>query len=257
MSLTKWTTAATLATVASLFLATNTATAQRHGGGRGGYSGGHAPVYHGVYYGHSNWNYVVPHRPTYAGAYYSVGQTHYYNPTPIFSVLRVQPVATAPAAPPPDVDVQKPVELTFGGFARYQDLAGRLVLDVNALCLDMHHNYQGNKNFAEAYAEAYGVLQAAKYLQGKEHNGNRDDIGKRVTGVHRLFHHVMDETQGWTRTAKMQVGTDALDEKAAEVEAVLHHLAYDTGIKQEEQADGTALPAVAPGEEAPPPVGKR
>lgn len=254
MGLTKWLTAAMLAIVGGLFLATSTATAQRHGGGHGGYSGGRAPVYHGIYYGHSNWNYVVPQYPRYAGGYYSVGQTSYYTPTPIDPVLSAPPVATAP---PPAVTAQKPVELTFGGFARYQDLAGRLAVEVNALCLDMHHNYQGNKNFADAYAEAYGVLQAAKYLQGNEHKGDRNAIGKRVAEVHRQFHHVMDETRGWTRNASKQVGMGALEEKTARVEAVLHHLVYDAGIKQEERAAGTALPVVDPQEEAPPPGGRR
>ncbi len=277
MRLTKLLTAATLAIVAGSFLATGTgtATAQHRGGsgggyggysgghgGYGGYSGGRVPAYHGVYYGHSNWNYVVPHRPAYAGGYYSVGQTHYYTPTPFVSVFAARPVAVAPGvpapiAPPPAAAVQKPVELTFGGYARYEDLAGRLVADVNALCLDLHHNYQGNKNFADVYAEAYEVLQAAKYLQGKEHKGNHADIGKRVTEVHRLFHHVMDETRGWTRTAKKQVGTDTLEEKLGGVEAVLHHLAYDAGIKQEEPAAGAALPVVGADEQAPPPAGKR
>lgn len=274
MRLTKLLTAAALAIAVGSFLVAGTATAQRGGGhrggygghggygGYGGYSGGRVPAYHGVYYGHSNWNYIVPHRPTYAGGYYSVGQTHYYTPTPIISVFAAPPVAAAqrlptPIAPPPAAAVQTPVELTFGGFTRYQDLAGRLVIDVNALCLDMHHNYQGNKKFAEAYAEAYGVLQAAKNLQGKEHNGDRTAIAKSVTEVHRLFHHVMDETRGWARTAKKQVGTDAIEEKLAGVEAVLHHLAYDAGIKQEEPAAGASLPVVDAGEQAPPPVGKR
>ena len=264
MRLTKLLTAATLAIVAGSFLTTGTATAQPgrgHGGysgGYGGYPGGRVPAYHGVYYGQPNWNYVVPHRPTYAGGYYSVGQTHYYTPTPFVSVFAPAPVAGVPTPPaPPAAAVQKPVELTFGGFTRYEDLAGRLAFDVNALCLDMHHNYQGNKNFAEVYAEAYGVLEAAKYLRGKEHKGNHDEIGKHVTEIHRLFHHIMDETRGWTRTAKKQVGTDALEEKLAGVEAVLHHLAYDAGIKQEAQAPGSALPVVGADEQAPPPAGKR
>ena len=274
MRLTNLLTAVTLAIVAGSFLTTGTATAQHRGGygggyggysgghgGYGGYSGGHVPAYHGVYYGHSNWNYVVPHRPAYAGGYYSVGRTHYYTPTPFVSVFAPAPVAvaqgvaTAPVAPP--AAAQKPVELTFGGFARYEDLAGRLVVDVNALCLDMHHNYQGNKNFADAYAEAYGVLQAAKYLQGKDHKGNHDEIGKRVAEIHRQFHHVMDETRGWTRAAKKQVGTDAIEEKLAGVEAVMHHLAYDAGIKQEEPAAGAAVPVLGADEQAPPPAGRR
>lgn len=259
MSLTKWRTATTLAIAAGLFLATGTATAQHgrgHGGGHGGYSGGYAPVHHGIYYGHSNWNYVVPHHRTYAGGYYSVGQTHYYTPAPIVSVFSVP---RAPAAPLPDVVVQKPAEFSFGGFARYQDLSGRLVMDVNALCLDMHHNYQDNKNFSEVYAEAYNVLQAAKYLQGNDHKGDHDAIGKRVAEVHRQFHHVMDEMRGWTRTANKQVGPNGLEEKSADVEAVLHHLVFDAGIKQEEEhaVGGADLPVVDLGEEAPRPVVKR
>ncbi|MBI2806687.1 MAG: hypothetical protein HYX68_17045 [Planctomycetes bacterium] len=249
MCLTKFT-PAMLAIVAGAFLAMGTATAQRTGGGHGGYLGGRAPAYHGVYYGQPNWNYVVPHRSTYAGGYYSVGRTHYYTPTPIVSVFAAPPVGTT-ALP-----VQKPVELTFGGFARYQDLAGRLVTDANALCLDMHHNYQGNKNFAEAYGEAYGVLQAAKYLQGNEHKGHKETIGKRVAEMHGLMHHVMDETRGWTRTAKRQVGAGTLEENMAGVEAVMHHLAYDAGIKQNEPAPGAALPVVDPKEEAPAPARK-
>ena len=246
---------------AALVLATGPATAQ-HGGGHGGYSGGRVPAYHGVYYGHSNWNYVVPHRPTYAGGYYSIGQTHYYTPTPIVPLLAVQPAPVAPVAPvapipPPPVEAQRPVQLAFGGFTRYQDLSGRLAGDVNALCLDLHHNYRGNKGFADVYAEAYSVLQAAKYLQGQEHNGDRAVVGQRVAEVHRLFHHVMDETRGWTRTAVRQVGTDTLAEKTAGVEAVLHHLEYDVGIKQVEQAVAKPLPVIDPNEVAPPPVGKR
>lgn len=254
MRLTKWLSAIALVVVAGLFLATGTAPAQH----RGGFSGGRVPAYHGVYYGHTNWNYVVPHRPAYAGGCYSVGQTHYYTPAPVMSVFAAPSVGAAsgvptPSAPPPGFEVQKPVELTFGGFSRYQDLAGRLVIDVNALCLDMHHNYQGNKNFADAY----GALQAAKYLQGKEHNDDCAAIGKSVNEIHRLFHHVIDETRGWTRTARRQVGTDAMEEKMAGVEAVLHHLAYDAGIKQEEPVAGAAMPVVDAGEQAPPPVGKR
>lgn len=240
--------------LAVLLLATGTATAQPRGGHGGGRHGGHVPVHHGIYFGHSNWNYVVPHHPTYVGGYYTVAQSRYYTPARIVPVLAAPPVAVAP---PPAVEVQKPVELAFGGFARYEDLAGRLVVDVNALCLDMHHNYQGNKKFTDVYAEAYGVLQAAKYLHSKEHKGDRDTIRKHVGEVHRLFHHVMDETRGWVRTVKKQVGTDTLEEKLAGVEAVLHHLAYDAGIKEEAQADGAAPPLVDPKEEAPPPPAKR
>ncbi|MBX9678406.1 MAG: hypothetical protein K2X38_06555 [Gemmataceae bacterium] len=251
--LTKWLGVAALTIMAGLTLSMDAAMAQVKGGGHGGgYPGGRAPVSHGIYYGHPDWSYVVPHRSaTYAGTYYSVGQARYYTPAPVVSVFTGQPNGNV--QPP----MQKPIELTFGSFARYRDLAGRLAMDVNALCLDMHHNYQGNKNFADAYAKAYGVLQAAKYLQGNEHHGDKEAIGRRVAEMHGLFHHVMNDTHGWTRTARKQVGAGALEENMAGVEAVLHYLAHDVGLKQNQPAHGAVVPAVDPGEVAPAPVGNR
>ena len=247
--------------LAGLLLATDTATAQGKGGGkggvggnRGGYSGVRVSAYHGVYFGRSNWNYVVPTRATFVGGYYSVGPARYYTPTPVVSVLSAPPVAIGQ---PPVVEERKPVELAFGGFARFEDLAGRLVIDVNVLCLDMHHNYQGNKNFANVYADAYGILQSAKYLQSNEHKGDKETVRKRVVVLHDLLHRVMDETNGWVRTARKQVGTDMLEEKLAGVEAISHHLTYDVGIKEEERAVGEAPPPVDPREVAPPPPARR
>lgn len=253
--------------LASALLATDTAAAQGKGGGkdgpkgggggnRGGFSVGRPPVYNGIYYGHSNWNYVVPQRSTYVGGYYSIGQTRYYSPAPIVSVLSAPPPVAV--VPPPVVEERKPIELAFGGFSRYEDLAGRLTFEINAVCLDMHHNYQGNKNFANVYADAYGILQSAKYLLSKEHKGDKETVRKSVAVLHDLMHRVMDETNGWVRTTRKQVGTDALEEKLAGIEAISHHLAYDVGIKEEERAvGGEAPPPVDPREEAPPPPRKR
>lgn len=229
------------------------AAAQHHGG----HYGGHVPVHHGLYFGHANWHHVVPHHPTYAGAYYTVGPTHYYTPSPVVSL--VPPVAAVDARPPAPVEVQKPVEVTFGGFARYEDLAGRLAFEANALCLDMHYNYKHNKGFAEVYREAYDILLAAKYLVGKEHKGDKDLIAKRVDDAHKLFHHVQDEMRGWTRVAAKQIDGTDLPEKLQGVEAVLHHLAYDVGVKPHEpSAEAAPTPGdrieVAP---PPPPPGKK
>jgi hypothetical protein len=49
----------------------------------------------------------------------------------------------------------------------------------------------------------------------------------------------------------IQVGADGLDEKLARGEAILHHLLYGVGVKQEEQAAGAPLTVVDPKEEAP------
>ena len=39
------------------------------------------------------------------------------------------------------------------------------------------------------YREAYDVLQTAKSMQGKEHQGNRQAIHKRMVDVDKLFTH--------------------------------------------------------------------
>lgn len=231
-----------------LLVSAGTTPAQHH---HGGHHVARVPVHHGVNYGHQNWHHVVPHHPTYAGAYYTTGSTHYYTPAPVVSVI---PLAGIPAAPTPaPIEVRAPVELTFGGYKRYEDLAGRLTFEANNLCLEMHYNYRGNKNFAEVYREAYDILQAAKYLHAKEHNGDRDLINKRMVEVDKLFHHVQDEMRDWTRSATRQVGVNALPEKIEGIEAVIHHLSFDVGVRPHEQPAAAAPPPVMPDEVAPPP----
>lgn len=236
-----------------LFLVAGPALAQHH---HGGHHGGHAqPRHHGVYFGHQNWHHVVPHHQTYAGAYYTVGSNHFYTPSPVVPIVTAAPQFAGP--PPRVVEVQRPVELSFNGFSRSEDLAGRMAVVANALCLDMHYNYRHNRNFAEVYGEAYGVLQAAKYIHGKEHQGDRDTIRNRMVEVDRLFHHVQDEMRGWTRAANRQIGPDTLPEKLAGMEAVLHHLCYDVGVKPHEQPAEDAPPPGNSEEVAPPPPVRR
>lgn len=213
-----------------------------------GHGHARAPVHHGTYFGHRDWNYVVPHHSTYAGAYYSTGDAHYYTPA---QIVPVGPPVQGIAVQPPPVTALKPVELTFDGFSRYQDLAGRLDAAVNLLCLDMHYNYRHNPRFAQIYGEAYGVLQAAKFIHGKEHQGDQDTIRRRMTEVDRLFHHVQGEVAGWTREPVKPIGPETLQAKAAGVEAILHHLCFDVGVKPHEQPAEVAPPP--PVEEAPPP----
>lgn len=235
-----------------LLLDASPVSAQHHGEHGGGYlsthHGGYVPAHHGVNYGHSDWHHVIPHHPTYVGAYYTTGQTHYYTPSPISNHAPVG--GSAPVA----IAVQRPVELAFGGYSRYEDLAGRLSIEANALCLDLHYNYRHNRNFAEVYRESYDVLQAAKYVHGKEHQGDRDAITRRMVEIDKLFHHVQDETRGWTRAGTRQISSGELPAKTAAVEAVLHHLCYDVGVRPHEVTPEEAPPPDVSNEEAPPPL---
>jgi hypothetical protein len=135
--------------VASAFalalLATSSALAQ-HGHGHLGHGHinrrghGHIAHHHGSHFGHNTWNWVVPHRDQHHhhGAYYVEDNHYYYTPAP------VQRIVVNSAQRYPVHVVQRPVApvpIEFGGFARCEDLAGRLEYELNLMCLDMHYNY--------------------------------------------------------------------------------------------------------------------
>lgn len=209
--------------------------------------------HHGSHFGHSNWNYVVPHYDSHHhhGSYYVQDNAYYYTPTPVTRIISGPQTASVV----PVQVVEKPVALTFGGYARCEDLAGRLATDANRLCLDMHYNYQHNPGFAATYREAFDLLQAAKYVHAKEHQGDREAIRQQVTNMDRLFHHVQEEMARWTRHHHRQVASGGVIEKSSSVEALLHHLCYDVGVEPHHDGE-EAAPAPGVGEEsAPPPAG--
>lgn len=225
--------------------------AQHHGGGHGG--GHHGSSHHGGH--HSSWSYVVPSHHHHPGAYYSYGGANYYTPVlppvqvqvmrPQIDARAAQPVAPqgAPAAP----IAPQSAKLVFGGFQRTEDLAGRLEIEANRWCLDMHYNYQHNPDFAVTYGDAYKVLTAAKFMHSAEHIRNRDAIVKEIAAIDPLLHQVQERTNTWTSGDRRPVGDGNLVAKSAGVAAILHHLAYDVGVEpQHSEGSGD--------EQAPPPA---
>ncbi len=210
----------------------------------------HKSHHHGSHYGHSNWSYVVPHahQHHHHGAYYVANNAYYYTPTPVVRVVQTQ----NPAFNPLPV-VQQSVQLQYGGFARCDDLSGRLETALNALCLDLHYNYQHNQGFAHTYREAYGVLQLAKAIHAKEHQGDREFIRGTVGTLDEQFHHVQEEIAPWTRQVLRPVGIGEALEKTSAAEALMHHLCYDVGIKPHDTSDEQAPPPAGGLEQAPPP----
>jgi hypothetical protein len=198
--------------------------------------------HHGSRFGHNDWNFVVPHRNNHAGAYFSIGKLHFYTPSPI-----------VPARPGVSVQVQKPAELRFGGFQRHSDLGGRLVYDANALCLEMHYNYRNNPGFAHAYREAYDILQAAKFIHAREHQGNHQAIRDRAAAVDRLFHHVQEQVANWRPTGNVRVGDDDLWGKIGNVEAIIHHLCWEVGVQPHHDEHQAPARPIDPNQPAPPP----
>ena len=186
---------------------------------------------------HDDYRYVVPSTPRH-GAYYNYEDRHYFTP-PAPPVVINQPVV-----------VQRPVPIEFGAFKHQEQLAERLETLANQFCLDLHYNYRHNRNFAEAYREAYQLLQAVKYVHGSEHRGDRNAIRKSVTSIDNLFHHVQEEVSDWTRVDSRRVGDYSLLAKTEELQALIHHLMFDVGVKpdhdREEQAPPPAGAAPAP-----------
>lgn len=190
------------------------------------------------------YRYVVPSRGRH-GAYYTHGNARYYMP-PVVRVVGQQPQATP-----------RPVPIEFGGFRHHEELAERLETLANQICLELHHNYQQNRGFDDVYREAYALLQAAKYIHGKEHAGDKAAIQRSVRSIDELFHHVQEHVDGWRSANRRQVGELNLFGKTEEFEAVLHHLMYEIGVKPAHDDPNEEAPSprdqAPPREDAPPP----
>lgn len=217
-----------------------------HGGGHSGIGihigGGHIGTGHGSsHYGfqhHSDWNHVLPHYNShYHGTYYWNDGINYYVPRTYVT----QP-GTYVAA--------KPIEIKPGGFAYVDDLSGRLERHANQLCLDLHYNYRHNPNFAETYREAYQILETAKYIHEKESQQDRAEVARRLNDLDGLFHHVQGDVKDWSRRPARQIGDGGLQTKLELVEATLHHLMNDVGVKgahgQPESSSATDSSETAP-----------
>lgn len=178
---------------------------------------------------HRNSRYVVPHstHSVHHGTYYVQNGGYYYRPQT--AVGSSQETAR---------------QVEFGAFSHIDDLALRLETLTNELCLDLHYNYFHNFEFDVTYAEAYEILQVARFIHDAEHNQDRDAIRSKLGGMDALFHHVQDDVRGWSRRHYRQIGTLGILSKMDLIESTLHHLMNDVGVHL---TDGL--------EQAPPPVG--
>ncbi len=164
-----------------------------------------------------NSRYVVPHFDSlHHGTYALRNGVHLYYP----QTASLDAVAVAPT----------PEQITFGSFGHVDDLAVRLETLMNDLCLDLYYNYSHNPGFHETYAEAYTLLETAKYIHDAEHHNDRDAIRARLGGADALFHHVQEDFQGWSRIHRRQIGTMGILTKMEMAEATLHHLMNDVGV---------------------------
>jgi hypothetical protein len=197
--------------------------------------------YYGHQHHHSDWHHVVPHYDRHwDGSYYWDDGNYYYAP---------QPRVTDRGAYVP----AKPVAIKFGSYARIDDLTARMERLANDLCLDLHYNYRHNRGFAATYREAYEILETAKYIHDKEHQGDRAEVARRLDQLDGLFHHVQDDVQGWSRRNVRQIGQSGARAKLDLIESTLHHLMHTVGVKGI-HGDPHTAPAPADYEVAPTPA---
>jgi hypothetical protein len=184
---------------------------------------------------------VLPHIDHYHhGSYYVDSGYYYYQP---------QTFVTDPT----QYVVSKPVAVKFGSFSHIDDLSSRLERLANELCLDMYYNYSHNPAFAETYREAYQILQTAKYVHVKEHQDDRAEVARRLSELDPLFHHVQGEVGGWSRHHHRQIAQGSATAKIAVMEAILHHLMNDVGVKPQSMRSMETSSNPASVEAAPPP----
>lgn len=215
-----------------------------HDGGYGHF-GGHAHGL-GVSIGHHRVHvarhFVVPHYGHhYHGSYWVDSGRYYYQPR----TYVVSPQAHVAA---------KPIVVEFGGYSQVDDLSGRLEKLANELCLDMHYNYSHNSGFAETYREAYQIFGATKSIHATDVKNDRAEIARRVQELDPLFHHVQSEIKKWNRQHRRQIGQAGILTKTDALEALLHHLMNDVGIKPHSPESIEVAPAPATDEVAPPPA---
>jgi hypothetical protein len=125
----------------------------------------------------------------------------------------------------------RPVVIEFGSYSHIDDLAGRLERLASDLCLELHYNYRHNRGFNATYREAYQIFVTAQYIHDKEHQGDRDEVARRVDELDGLFHHVQDDIRGWSRRSVRQIGRSGARAKLQAIEATLHHLMNDVGVR--------------------------
>lgn len=145
-----------------------------------------------------------------------------------------------------------PGSLPFGGFTRTDELANRLEVLMNELCLDLFYNYSHNPGFRETYAEAYSLYKTVQFIHACEHNYDRPVVQERLAGADALFHHIEDDVCGWTRIPHRQIGTLGINAKMDMIEETLHCLMEDVGVSLTPGLEEPPLPdSIAPSPVAP------
>jgi hypothetical protein len=125
------------------------------------------------------------------------------------------------------------VQLRYGGCTHLADLAARFEFLAHELVLDLQFNYSHNRGFRATYAEALQLLDGAQLVRSLAHDPrSRHILRAQLIQLDGLFHHIEDDVCHWTRIPRRPVGNMGLQTRLNLMEATLHHLMFDAGIRR-------------------------
>ena len=127
------------------------------------------------------------------------------------------------------------IQYTFGARRHVDTLADRLWREANAICWEMHDNYQHERSFRETYREMYNLLQDARHIHDLAHDDahhgtdNEDHIAEDLHDMDQLFHHVEEDIRHWS--SRNRYHSHDLAYRMERLETTLHHLMKDYGVR--------------------------
>ncbi|HWL09642.1 MAG TPA: hypothetical protein VNQ76_14625 [Planctomicrobium sp.] len=174
--------------------------------------------------------------------------------SPLIHQAMAQPGPQAPRyqpQPSPGPGPAPVVRIEFGRRTDADRLANQLVTQANALCLQLHQNYQGNPGFREGYREMYDILQESQRIRDEVRNGTHraprrenDRIAASLHKMDRDFHAIERDLRGW-RAAPGSRDAVRLDQLLGQFESTLHDMMEDYGEKSRLPVAASPRPPVS------------
>ena len=168
---------------------------------------------------HNDSIFIVPHfDDRFHGTYHCHGGVYYYHPQ-TYATVGVQYVA------------QEPVVIQFGGYSNCMDLASRLEVHCNSLCLDLYHNYQHVDEFREYYSACFQLLDAARFIGANRDTTYYVEYGQYLQDMDYAMWQLQELSAAWERREVRKVSEAAIETQFGQANAMLQHLLYDVGIE--------------------------
>ena len=124
-------------------------------------------------------------------------------------------------------------DFEFGKRRHMVKLSDELYSSANALCWEIHRNYNNNTGYQKSYRKAYQLLQDSKNIRELA-KGNRrfirkdDELEQDLRNSDRLFHELEREVAGWRPDSRRRSGS--LPSDLDRYEEALHHMMRDYGV---------------------------